>query len=348
MLKKNVISFNFIFLLGAAAVCLSANAIEAYELKDETRGLGVPDVVAKVSGVDIKSKIIKFQFNRTMRDMDRKVDAKQKKKLLLLLIDKEVVRELIHQAGKRENIVIAQDDINKELKKVRAAYGYKSDDELVKALNERDITLDELKQTIEIDLTARNLLDKNIRGKIKITDDQVKKFYDDNQEKFQRPESFRVQHIYIPHFSAEMVKTTPREELMKKQDKLSKEAEKRIGEIYGKIKPGTNFGKMARKYSEDEGSAEKGGDLDFMYKGVFDPEFDEAVSKLQPGDVSPVVKTSFGYHIIKLNEVRPPELAPFEEVKPSIQKHLFNEEAKAKVQNYIDGLRKKADIKMFY
>lgn len=348
MLKIISLIFNFVFLLGMAVFCFPATAVKAYELKDETRGLGVPDVVAKVNGVDLKSKIIKFQFNRTMRDMDRKVDAREKKKLIQMLIDKEVVRELIHHEGKRKNLVIAQEDINKELEKMRMAYGYKSNDELAKALKERDIALDELKQTIKIDLMARNLLDKKIRGKIRITDAQVKKFYDDNKSQFHRPESFRVQHIFIPHVSAEAVITLSQEELMKKKDEFSKEAEKKIDEIYRKIKPGTDFGKMARKYSEDEGSAEKGGDLDFMYQGVFDPEFDEAVSKLQPGEVSPVVKTSFGYHIIKLNEVRPSEMAPFEEVEASIQKRLFSEEAKAKVQNYIAGLRKKADIKMFY
>jgi len=346
MLKKILV--NLVFLFWTAALCFPATAVKAYEFIDETRGLEVPDVVAKVNGVELKSKIIKFLFNKTMRDMDRKMDAKEKKKLFQMLIDKEVVRELIHHEGKRKNLVIAQDDINKELEKMRAAYGYKSNDELAEALKERDIGLDELKQAIEIDLMARNLLDKNIRGEIRITDDQVRKFYDDNKSQFHRPESFRVQHIFIPHVSAETVKTMSQEEWMKKKDELSKEAEKKIDEIYRKINPAADFGKMARKYSEDEGSAEKGGDLDFMYKGVFDPEFDEAVSQLQPGEVSPVVKTSFGYHIIKLNEIRPSELAPFEEVETSIQKRLFSEEAKAKVQNYIDGLRKKADIKMLY
>ncbi|MCH8209610.1 MAG: SurA N-terminal domain-containing protein, partial [Nitrospinae bacterium] len=141
MLKIISLIFNFIFLLGMAVFCFPATAVKAYELKDETRGLGVPDVVAKVNGVELKSKIIKFQFNRTMRDMDRKVDARGKKKLIQMLIDKEVVRELIHHEGKRKNLVIAQEDINKELEKMRTAYGYKSNDELAKALKERDIAL---------------------------------------------------------------------------------------------------------------------------------------------------------------------------------------------------------------
>ena len=129
---------------------------------------------------------------------------------------------------------------------------------------------------------------------------------------------------------------------------LSKEAEKKINGIYKKIKPGADFGELAKKYSEDEGSAKNGGDLEYMYAGVFDPEFDKAVFALKVGEVSGVVKTSFGFHIIKLNETRPSEQAPFAEVKESIQKHLFMEKANIKVQEYIDGLRKKADIKLLY
>ncbi|MGV7220024.1 MAG: peptidylprolyl isomerase [Nitrospinales bacterium] len=343
MLKRNM---QYVFVV--VIFILSSISGHAYEMKDMTQGMDIPEVVAKINGVELKSKVIKFQFNRAMRDQPRQMSAADKKKFIQVLIDNEMVRELIYQEGKKENQVIPAEEVNAEIEKMKSAFGYDSEEKLIEALKDREIDLDELRRTIEVDLVAKNLLDKNIRGKINITDKQVEKYYEDNKAQFFRPDSFKTQHIFIPHIPVELQKTQHPSELMKRKDELSKEAEQEINEIYKKIKPDTDFGELARKYSKDEGSAKNGGDLEYMYKGVFDPEFDAAVSKLKIGEVSEVVKTGFGFHIIKLNETRPPEQAPFENVKESIQKHLFMEEANSKVQDYIDGLRKKADIKLLY
>jgi parvulin-like peptidyl-prolyl isomerase len=343
MLKRTMQYF-----LVAAIFIFNSVSGYAYEMKDMTLGMDIPDVIAKINGVELKSKVIKFQFNRALRDRPGQMSAADKKKFIQVLIDNEMVRELIYQEGKQENQVIPEKEINAELEKMKSALGYDSEEKLIEALKDREINLDELKRTIEVDMVARNLLDKNIRGKINVTDKQVEKYYEDNKAQFFRPDSFKTQHIFIPHVPVELQKSKHPSELMKRKDELSKEAEKEITEIYKKIKPDTDFGELAKKYSKDEGSAKNGGDLDFMYKGVFDPEFDAAVSKLKIGEISGVVKTGFGFHIIKLNETRPPEQAPFEEVKESIQKHVFMEEANIKVQEYIDGLRRKADIKLMY
>jgi peptidyl-prolyl cis-trans isomerase C len=81
---------------------------------------------------------------------------------------------------------------------------------------------------------------------------------------------------------------------------------------------------------------------------VFDPAFDEAVSKLKPGEVSDVVQTSYGFHIIKLMETRPEEQAQFSDMKGSIQQHLFNVGAKNIVQSFLGDLRKQAKIENFF
>ena len=154
--------------------------------------------------------------------------------------------------------------------------------------------------------------------------------------------------VFIPHVPMEVMETISREDLTEKMDEYSLEAEKKIRGIYEKVKEGGDFAELARQHSEDIATAPNGGDLDFMYKGVFDPAFDEAIAKLKKGEVSGVVKSQFGYHIIKLNETRPAEPVPFEEVKASIQQYLFTTEAKQLVERYIDSLRKKAEIKIFY
>jgi parvulin-like peptidyl-prolyl isomerase len=144
------------------------------------------------------------------------------------------------------------------------------------------------------------------------------------------------------------VKNSSAEELKEKAEKYRAASKKKIEEVYGKVKAGGNFEELAKQYSEDKGSAGKGGDLDFMYKGVFDPQFDKAVADLKVGETSDIVDTEFGYHIIRLMETKPSDYAPFKDVEESIQKHLFMTGAQKLVGRYIETLRKKADIIVYY
>ena len=145
-----------------------------------------------------------------------------------------------------------------------------------------------------------------------------------------------------------LFKAKIKEEIKEKAGKYRAAAKKKVDEVFTKVKSGENFEELAKQYSEDKGSAEKGGDLDFMYKGVFDPQFDKAVADLKTGETSDIIETEYGYHIIRLMETKPSDYAPFADVKESIQKHLFMTEAQKLVGRYIEGLRKKADIIVYY
>ena len=127
MLKKKSRAFFAMTVFCLGAVCPPVGADGSYELKDMTQGLDIPDVVAKINGVDLYSKIIKFQFNRSMRGSNSAMDAAAKKKVIRLLIDKELVRELIYQAGKKEKEVIPPEQINAQLEKMKSAFGYENE-----------------------------------------------------------------------------------------------------------------------------------------------------------------------------------------------------------------------------
>ena len=114
------------------------------------------------------------------------------------------------------------------------------------------------------------------------------------------------------------------------------------------LKEGADFEELAKEKSDDQASRDQGGDLELIYKGILDPAFDEAVSKLKPGEISEKVTTRFGFHVIQLIEKHPPEQVPFDTMENSIQKFLFMEEAKKQVEVYIEGLRKQATIETFF
>ncbi len=304
----------------------------------------IPDVVAKVNGVEIKSNSIKFQLSSAMRKGQRKFSPAEKREIVSGLIDKEIVRELVHQEGKAAKVTIDSESVEKEIKGIMKPY--KNKEAFVKALKARGITEDDLRSSIKVDLIAKKMIDDQVRGKIKITDEDVKNYYESNKKKFFRPEAYRASHIFISIFPPELIRTTPINELKARKEELDKEAKKKIDDILGESKSGADFAELAKKYSHDSASAQNGGDLDFIYKGVFDPAFDEAISKMQAGDVSDVVRTPYGYHIVKLGETKPAEQATFAEMEEAIQKQLFLEKAKIKVGKYLLGLRKKAEIEI--
>lgn len=339
-MQRGLVVALILFVLGLAPVTVFAEA----DSKKTDAEVSLPKVVATVNGVEIQSKTIAFQLNRAMRESQKNFTPDEQRKIIVAIVDKEIVRELVHQEGKSEKVTVDPQAVDKEFKGIMEPY--KNREEFDKALKARGLTEEELKQSIKVDLTAKKLIDDQVRGKVKITDEDVKKYYESNKEKFFRPDSFRASHIFIAIYPPELVKTSTEKELHARQEELDKVAEKKINSILEELKAGGDFAALAKKYSHDAGSAPKGGDLDFIYKGVFDPAFDEAISKMKAGDVSEVVKTSYGYHLIKLVEIKPAEQASYAEMEVAIQKHLFMEKAQEKVGHYLLGLRKKAKIEI--
>ena len=306
----------------------------------------IPRLVARVNGVDIESKYIQFRLSQIIKKVNRPLTVKEKNSIVKDLIEKEVVRELINQQGKKENLVLDNKLIETELESLRSAYS--SEKEFNKALKARNINLEDIKKSMQIDLNARQLLNAQIKGKTSISNKDVKKYYEENKSKFQRPEAYHARHILAAYFPPEALRNQTIKELKKNKEFFARMAEEKIDKVIEELKKGTDFKKLARNQSDDESSRETGGDLDYIYKGIFDASFDEAAEKLNPGEISGKIKTRFGFHVIQLIEKKPPEMASFDEMKPGIQKHLFLEEAKKQVAIYIEKLKQTASIETFF
>ena len=322
--------------------------------------MNIPVVVAKVNGVPIKEHYIRFKFNRIMDQLKADLEKalgesdqdpqdilnQQKKKIIHDVIDKEVIREILSQEAKKSGEKSSHKLIEQEFTKLKSAYQDGNRFEI--ALKERNLNIAGLKKNIGIDLMIERLVEKQVRRKIKIKKEEVEKFYETNKVRFNRPESYRVRHIYIPHFTKEMLKNVPKDQIVTKQAEFSQQAWESTKNILVQIRDGADFSKMAEKYSKDLATAKSGGDLGFMYKGVFPPNFDEAALKLKPNEVGDVVKTPFGFHIIQLVETKPADTAPFADVEKAILQHLLMEKGQKKLIEYSNELRKSANIEMLY
>ncbi|MBI4844099.1 MAG: peptidylprolyl isomerase [Nitrospirae bacterium] len=236
------------------------------------------------------------------------------------------------------DVKISRDDYIKELKSLPewARSRFQSDEDKDKFLDsiiEKEVLYAEakknrLEQDKEFaakleDFKKMNLitilLEKEIRDKVKIDDAEAKKYYDDNLEKYRKDAGVRASHILV-------------------------ETEKDGNFILAKLKNGDDFGKLARKFSKDEGSAQNGGDLGFFSRGSMVPEFEDAAFKLKPGEVSGLVKTQFGYHIIKVTDKSEGTQLDFEQAKDVIKRQLLSEKQRTAYQSYVNGLKTNAKI----
>jgi peptidyl-prolyl cis-trans isomerase D len=150
------------------------------------------------------------------------------------------------------------------------------------------------------------LVDVNqLRQNVHITDDQLKARYQQDIAQYQVPSRVHVQHILL--------------NTVGKTDAEVEEIRKKAEDILAQAKKGANFTDLAKKYSEDPGSKDKGGDLGFIVQGQTVPEFEKTAFSLQKGQISDLVKTQYGFHIIKVLEKEDAHTKPFEEVKDSIR-----------------------------
>lgn len=174
---------------------------------------------------------------------------------------------------------------------------------------------------------------------VNITDDDAKKFYDDpaNIHLFEEPEMVRASHILL------MTEDPETHQPLSAEKKAAKH--KQMEDILKQARAGTNFAELAKKYSEDPGSKDKGGEYTFP-KGQMVKEFEETAFSLKPGEISDIIETQYGYHIIKLSEKMPAKKVEFSKVEDRIKDHLAQLAMQNQYREYAMKLEKAANVEI--
>ena len=178
--------------------------------------------------------------------------------------------------------------------------------------------IEEKLQDLRKRLVVESFLKKKVEAESKVSDEDMKKFYEQNKDKFKSGAQIKASHILV-------------------------KSEKEAGDILAKLKSGANFEELAKKSSVDSSSA-KGGDLGWFGLGSMVPVFEKAAVALKEGQISDVVKSDFGFHIIKLTGKRPAGIRPFEEVKEQIKGAIMPAKQQEVFQKIKDELKKTAKI----
>jgi len=178
-----------------------------------------------------------------------------------------------------------------------------------------------------------------LRNKVTVTDDQVKKFYDENHDRFLQPELVRVSHILF-------LTTDPKSGMpISDDEKLAKK--KKADEAVKRAHAGEDFSKLVKDYSEDVAAKDDGGEIKFSRETAsIPPEFISAAFILQTNQVSDIVTSQIGYHIVKLSEKIPAKKVELVEVGPKIKEYLQNLEVEKMLPKYSLQLKKEAGVEI--
>lgn len=289
-----------------------------------------PDVVAIVNGVNIDKRALMAQVAglgaQTPPGQDTTSVA-----FFRGVLDELVGGELLYQASEARDLIADDTTIEQQLSALRARFPDPSLFE--QALAQQGLTLDALKKQMKRDMSIQNLIDADITPRISVSEDAVRKFYDDNPEQMRQPDRLRLSHILkrVAPDAPPSVKTA---------------AQDAIESVLERARAGADFAALAREHSEDPGSAANGGEL-VVGRGETVPPFEEAAFALEPGGLSPIVETQFGLHIIKLSEKLEGQLAPYEQVQPRIEDFLKQQAVQQEIGNTVESLKAAGTVELF-
>jgi len=301
-------------------------------------------VLATVNGTEItQSQIdsVLAPYLERMTSMGREVPDSQKMQIQKEILNGMAEKQLLAEKIESEGIVVTDEQVNEKIKEITTSQGITIQD-FEKSLQTRGgLSMAGFNSQVKMALGVDELLNSEFaKSGQSVTEEEAKKFYDDNIAIFTRPEQVRASHILIG--------TTGEDEAGKTAAKAKAQ------DVLAQIKGGADFADLAKTYSTGP-SKQKGGDLEVFFDraGVIeggratmdaDAKFSEAAFALKPGEISDVVETKFGYHIIKVTGRKEAGVSSFEEEKSDIVKNLEARKKQAFFQSYLKGLKSEAKI----
>ena len=196
-------------------------------------------------------------------------------------------------------------------------------------------TPEKVRENIRRQLAQQQWLEKQIADDVKVTPQEVEKFYKDGPpSKFDVPEMIQASHILVA-----VRRDAPPEDALA--------AENKIKAVADRLKKGEKFEDLAGQFSDDPNTKNKAGDLGFFQKDRVLPEIGDAAFKLKVGEISPPVRSEFGYHLIKLTDRHPAHNATLDEMRPQIEAYLAQQKRKAAATKVVQALRSQAKVETF-
>lgn len=270
-----------------------------------------------------------------LRDAEKngKVDQDGRIKIHQTVLDRLVEKRLVDQKVKELGIRVAEDEIRQAIEDVRKQNNMPDQATLAAALAQQGIPFDQYRAQLQEQLEKLKLVSQEVRAKIQVGEQEMREFYAANPSKFSEEETFRARHIFF-----RIDEKAPADEI--------KAAMSNVLMVLAEAKSDKDFAELAKKYSEDPAAKKDGGNLGQFKKGDMLPELEAAITTMKPGEVSELVKTSAGLHIVRLEERSKGKLKDFESVKAQIEDTIYRKKSEERFSAWATELRSKASIEV--
>ena len=336
---------SLVLLLAAAALPVwgaapdqpaATNAAAAAKPATKSSDLFGSKVIAKGKGVEVTrgqldDEVIRIKGDAAARGQNIPPEqmALLERQILERLIQVQILKAQATEADKAGGKALAE----KRFEEAKTKLG--SEEQVTRQLKLLGATREEVLAKWTDSATAETVLKREL--KVNVTDADTKKFYEDNPARFEEPEMVRASHILL-------VTTDPKTNVeLTDEQKAAKR--KQMEGLLKRARAGEDFAKLAKEYSEDEGTKDNGGEYKFP-RGRMVPEFEAAAFSLSTNQVSDIVTTRFGYHIIKLNEKIPARKIEYDKAASDIKEGLTQRELQKQFPDFLAKLKKEAGVEI--
>ncbi len=242
-----------------------------------------------------------------------------------------IEREVLYQESRKKGIKVEEADITTQLDALKKRFP--SEEEFEKELSRMRLSEGELRGQLERAIATQRLVDQEVVRHTTVSDQELRDFFEKNKEQMKQPEQVRASHI--------LIKVDPKADAKEKE-----QAKAKIEKIAARIKKGEDFSALAKESSQCPSSS-KGGDLGYFGRGQMVKPFADAAFALKPGELSGIVETTFGYHLIKIEDRKPETVMNYDDVKDRLGENLKQQKVHNAMGGYVGKLKNEAKIERF-
>jgi peptidyl-prolyl cis-trans isomerase SurA len=297
-------------------------------------------VVDRVVAVVNEDIITLYDLNQAMKPYEANIRAlgyspeKEHETLFKLrtdLINRIIDRKLTDQAVKKDNIEVSEKEIDAAIERIKESRAL-TDEDLRAGLAQQGLTMDEYRQNVKQQLLRNILVNREVKSKIVITEDEIKRYYDAHSEKYAGETKYHIWSIFIriPESAGDATKRLARE---------------RMEAVAAQLKQGQPFESLAAQKS-DSPLAPEGADLGLYRLDELSQQLQKPVKEMKAGDFSSILDTDMGYQIIYVQKIIKTDAKSLDDVKSEIQQTLYEEAIDNRFQAWLENLRKKSHIQI--
>ena len=312
----------------AAAAGAGANKKKSAPVVAKSAATQPQNVVARVNGVAVDA--IELRRAKKVLLRGQAVPPEQEAAVNKQAIEQLVSAELLYQAAAKRDVKDLEKEVDARLAQGKARF--KDEQSFVKAIKDLEMDEKDFREYTRRELLIAHFVETEFVSKTVVTEAETRAFYDKNQDKFKQEEAVRASHILIGV-----------DDKASADDK--KKAREKAEKLHEELAGGADFAALAKANSTCP-SSQQGGDLGFFGKGQMVPSFEKSAFALKPGEISPVVETQFGYHIIKLTDKKAAAATEYADAKAKIEEFLKGQKINEAIQKYLADTRKTAKIEI--